>query len=307
MRKTKPATAANGDEPSRLEKAPCPARAAALDDDMLMMFEEGLRAHLPGVQEIIERAALRKRRARGAVAAAVLAALAAVCWLNPAYRSEQLATAVGKRGTWTLGDGSEVTLNTGSELRVDYHLRSRQLYLTKGEALFRVAHSGWRSFFVYANRTTVQDIGTVFDVQNTVEGARVIVLEGRVLVTAMADPGRPRPLEANQSAEVGAGSLSGARRVDAGLSTLWRQGKLHFDNTPLADVTRELQRYRSGPIRLAPDLVDLRITGQFDIDRIDQLLAMLPTLAPVAVRRDDDGGIRIEGRNAKARSTAAAP
>ncbi|HWT70711.1 MAG TPA: FecR domain-containing protein, partial [Oxalicibacterium sp.] len=268
------------------------APSAALDDDALMLFEDGLRAHLPGADEIIARAAVRKRKARStcAMLATVLCS-AALFWADPVIRSEQIATTVGERSTWTLADGSEVTLNTNSSLRVDTHLRSRQMHLAQGEALFKVEHSRWRSFFVYANHTTVEDIGTVFNVRNTPTGAQVTVLEGRVAVMAEQEPGPPRLLDTNQSVETDGGRLRETREVDADAGALWQNGKLRFDDARLADVVAELQRYRAGRISLSPALADLRITGQFDIARIDQLLAMLPMLAPVTVSRRSDGGV----------------
>lgn len=289
-------------QPARSEIAA--ERTSSLDDDTLMLFEDGLRAHLPSVEEIVKRAAARKRKSRTTASVAALSVVAGLLWLDPAYQSEEVATGIGERGTWTLTDGSEVTLNTDSTLRVDYHLRSRRLYLPQGEALFKVEHSRWRSFLVYAHQTTVEDIGTVFNVRNTDGGAKVTVLEGRVQVSADKDLSVARMLDTGQTVEVDGDYLGETTRVDAGAIAAWQGGKLYFDNTPLAVVVTELQRYRKTPVRLSPALSGLRITGQFDIDHIDQLLALLPTLAPVAINRDANGGVTIVPREAK---TAAAP
>lgn len=268
--------------------------APAIDDDSLMLFEDGLRANLPGIDEIMQRAARRKRKTEKKVAAAALTLIAAgLLWLDPVYRSEQLATATGERGTWALEDGSEVTLNTASTLRVDYHLRSRQLYLPEGEALFKVRHSHWRSFLVHAHMTRVEDIGTVFNVRNTAGGAQVTVLEGSVEVRTEGEHEAGSILHADQAIEVDDGRLRSSHRVNAGQAMAWQNGKLFFDATPLAEVVAEVQRYRAAPVRLAPVLDGLRVSGQFDIGHIDQMLAMLPTLAPVTVSRKDDGSILI--------------
>src|SRR5690606_28733335 len=154
------------DHPESSRQLNTSSGAATLDDDALMLFEDGLRANLPGVEDILQRAAERKHKKRAIASVAIVALAGVVFWLDPAYKSEQVATAVGERSTWTLADGSEVSLNTDSALRVEYHLRSRHLYLTQGEALFKVEHSRWRSFWVYANQTRVEDIGTVFNVRN---------------------------------------------------------------------------------------------------------------------------------------------
>lgn len=279
--------------------------ALTLDDDALMLFEDGLRENLPGVDDIVRRAAERKHKKRAIASVAIVALAGVLFWLDPVYKSEQVATAIGERSTWTLEDGSEVSLNTASVLRVEYHLRSRHLYLTQGEALFKVEHSRWRSFWVYANQTRVEDIGTVFNVRNTERGAQVTVLEGSVQVSTENEPAAVRLLQTGQSVETDGNHVNETAQIDANAIAAWHDGKLHFDNTPLAAVVAELQRYRQAPVRLSSALADLRITGQFDIDRIDQLLSMLPTLASVNVRREADGSVAIVPRNEEKRAGGA--
>ena len=134
-----------------------------------MMFEDALRANLPDADEIIARAEQRRRRAAktaaGGIAAALAIAMAGLFWLDPAYRSEQVATAVGERGSWILSDGSEVQLNTGSRLRVEYHLRSRRLYLPQGEALFKPAGVGDTSVNALVDLDGVLDFTTPLALQ----------------------------------------------------------------------------------------------------------------------------------------------
>jgi transmembrane sensor len=271
--------------------------AQKLDDDSLMLFEEGLRAHLPDVDDIVARASRRKQRKKVARVLLLLALVSGVFWLDPSYRSEQIATAVGERGRWSMRDGSEIALNTNSVLRVEYHLRSRRLYLTQGEALFKVQHSRWRTFLVYAGQTRIEDIGTVFNVRNTRSGSSVMVLQGSVEVSDEREPGHKQLLTANQEIAVADGLIGATEAVDASAATMWQSGKLRFDNTPLKDVIAELQRYRNAPLILAPSLNKLQLSGQFDIDRIDQLLELLPTLAPVSVKHRDDGSIKISPRS----------
>lgn len=272
-------------------------RAEKIDDDTLMLFEEGLRAHLPDVDDIVARAATRKQRKKIASVLLMLALVGGVFWVDPSYYSEQVATSIGERGRWTMKDGSEIALNTGSTLRVDYHLRSRRLYLSKGEALFTVQHSRWRTFWVHANQTRIEDIGTIFNVRNTPSGSSVMVLEGKVVVYDARDLQQKKLLVENQSIGVEGGHLSNAQSVDARAATVWEKGKLNFDNTPLKEVIAELQRYRHAPLTLVPSLNNLPLTAQFDIDGIDQLLQLLPTLAPVTVQHHTDGSVKISPRS----------
>ncbi len=286
-------------------------------DDALAPFADMLRRHLPTPEEIEQAAAqrqkLRKRRALRAGTAAALAALALLLWADPALQRQTLATAVGQRQSWQLADGSEVRLNTGSRVQVAQHLRSRRLVLDQGEASFEVSHAFWhgwvpwlqRPFTVQAGGVVVQDIGTVFGVHRHEDGADITVLQGRVRVHSMEGGGAPVELSTGQHLRTRAGrplpQLVPAEAGDgaAALAALaWREGRLVLDGTPLSDAVAQMQRYRSAPIVLADrHAAQLRISGQFDLDRIDQLLDLLPRLAPVQVRHEDDGRVLISTRH----------
>lgn len=260
-------------------------------DDPLGPHADLLRRALPTPDLIYQRAARRQRLRRTACALSVCAGLVALAWLDPAYRSEQFATAVGERATWTLPDGSTLALNTGTQVRMAYSLRARQFTLEAGEAAFTVAH-GPRAFIVHTPNATVEDIGTVFQIRLQPERTQVDVLEGEVRVH---DPqGQARNLTRDESVAVTDGGISDTRPRAAGADA-WRHGRLVFDRTALGDVVAEVQRYRVAPIRLDdPALASLRLSGQFDIARLDALLDLLPTLAPLRVQRQADGAVLIQ-------------
>ena len=276
---------------------PSPGAGEALD-----RYKEALRERFPGPDDIFRGAAQRRRTRRaaakaGATAAAV-AAVAAGLWIaDPAYRTDTFATVAGDTAVHTLSDSSTVTLNTASTLEVTWHLRSRRLRLERGEAMFRVAH-GAREFTVQARDTTIRDIGTAFNVRldEAREDARVTVtvVEGAVAVRQGA--GLEVLLSAGQTVAAGAAGVEPARTVDVAPLTAWQRGKLVFDGTPLDRVVAEMRRYRAAPIVLqVPDAQasTLRLSGEFDHQRIDALLDLLPTILPLRVRRLPDGQVVI--------------
>ena len=286
-------------------------------DDALAPFADMLRRHLPTPEEIEQAAAqrqkLRQRRALRAGTAAALAALALLLWADPALQRQTLATAVGQRQSWQLADGSEVRLNTGSRVQVGAAPALAPPGAGPGEASFEVSHAFWhgwvpwlqRPFTVQAGGVVVQDIGTVFGVHRHEDGADITVLQGRVRVHSMEGGGAPVELSTGQHLRTRAGrplpQLVPAEAGDgaAALAALaWREGRLVLDGTPLSEAVAQMQRYRSAPIVLADrHAAQLRISGQFDLDRIDQLLDLLPRLAPVQVRHEDDGRVLISTRH----------
>ncbi len=236
-------------------------------------------------REAIARGAAKRRVVRKIAAmTAMLLLSAGTAWLvDPVYDTHRVATAVGETTTLTMADGTRIYLNTDSELRVESRLFSRRMTLVRGEAGFDVAHT-YRSFVVEANRTTVTDIGTMFDVRNLEDGARVSVQQGSVEVRS--DGGQTEVLAANQALRSAGGRLEHLPDLDADQSGAWRRGKLYFNGTPLREAVTDMQRYLAQPIMLSDARIgELRLSGEYDIKDVDDLLRVLPTILPVTVKR----------------------
>ena len=76
----------------------------------------------------------KSRKASKAAGVALLLALAigALAWLDPAYKRERFATAIGERRDVTLADGSQLLLDSGSQIEVSWHPLSRRVALRAG-------------------------------------------------------------------------------------------------------------------------------------------------------------------------------
>lgn len=277
------------------------ARSRPAPADVIEPFEDALRERFATREALLAEARAATRRRRGAVrggSVALIAGLVAgLWWADPAWRTEEIRTAVGEQSRWTLRDGSALALNTGSVLKVESRLRTRRFVLEQGEAAFHVAH-GWRPFIVQAGTATVRDIGTAFNVRRLGDGADVVVLEGRVEVRRPGQP--PQVLPAGQALAVaGDGPSPAVRRVAPETAGAWQQGRLVFDGTPLAEALAEIQRYRAAPIVLADERAGrLRLSGEYDIRRVEALIDTLPQALPVTVQRAPDGSVRVAGGGA---------
>lgn len=289
-----------------VQRGPQPA-AAERDEpatvEPLDRYKAALRDRFPSPEEIYRQADRRRRNGKAGATVAALAALATGLWIaDPVYRSEAYATAIGETRTHALADGSTVVLNTGSALDVEWRLRSRRLHLGRGEAMFRVAH-GMREFTVHTPGAGVRDIGTAFNVRvdglARTPGATVTVVEGAVEVRGGAEAA---VLTAGQTAFADTSGVGVARAADLGPLTAWQRGRLVFDGTPLDRAVEEMRRYHTASIVLdMPDgpAADLRLSGEFDHQRIDTLLELLPTILPVRVRRLPDGQAVISAQIAR--------
>jgi len=264
-------------------------------DDLLSDERETLKQlfPLPGAASKAKKKPRRKERVVAAIGTSAL--LAALVVLDPPYAEEQYRTAVGEQRTVTLADGSQITLDTASTLRVSWHLRSRRSVLEQGRASFAVAPMVVRPFEVDAGRFSVHVVGTVFDVVRGPEQSSVTLSEGIVRVAAL-DGGETR-LVPGQRLSARNGSAAQTGKVDLEREGAWREGRLVFDHTPLGEALAEIARYRSQPVRLHGEhLATLEVSGVFDTANTDQALSLLPRILPVRVSPQADGSVDISPR-----------
>lgn len=193
------------------------------------------------------------------------------------------STAVGERRTVKLEDGSDVELNTSTELHTRFSEHRRDIQLVSGEALFHVAKDPQRPFVVHAQDAQVRAIGTAFNVRIREKLVEVTVTEGVVSVNEAASPmksaRRPvRPVTAGQGAVVGSGAVARLTLQDEDLQRriAWRDGLIELRGETLEQAVGEFNRYRTGKLVVAdPTLAGVRVGGSFGTGDSERFLAAL--------------------------------
>lgn len=247
-----------------------------------------------------------------AAAASVLLLLCGGLYVYASHPfGDRYVTAVGKMATVSLTDGSRVTLNTDSSIRVRFTSGERRITLGKGEAFFDVAKDASRPFVVSTGASRVIAVGTKFSVRREGADLRLAVREGKVRVegAAAAMRWRQAPVghvshEAAASGQesevlVVAGSVlrtahselqvqeHAVAEVDRLLS--WRQGFVSFKDTSLADAVAEFNRYNPRQMIIAdPAVAAIKIGGNFRADNLDAFLWLLQNGFPVTVEQHAD-------------------
>jgi transmembrane sensor len=212
------------------------------------------------------------------IAAGALLAIGAGLYLKTFRSGEDYTTPVGGVASIPLRDGSSMTLNTRSRVRVTLTDTERRIQLEEGEAFFNVAKDPARPFIVLAGNQRVVAIGTQFSVRRAGNDVQVVVTEGKV---------RAEPKNGGQGGELlAAGAVLHAARdsllvekktvrdVEATLS--WRSGYLTFDETSLADAVAEFNRYTAQRIVIEdPRLAAVRINGKFRSTHAEDFVELL--------------------------------
>ena len=291
------------DEAARLEawQAESPENRAAYEEVDEAWSRVTLARSAPEILAI--RAQARRRSSPGwraalPRAAAAVAAIAVVgaagLWIgreaavteSRSLRTEAYRTAVGERSTFTLRDGSVVTLNTNTVLRTEAANGRRLVFLDRGQAFFRVAKDSRRPFMVTAAGRTITALGTAFDVRVDGKLFEVTLVEGKVRVENPAPPG-PQPAAARPAGDApqtqATEMLPGSQLVaaldtqrwtvaptDTSKETSWLTGWLNFDNEPLGEVAAEFNRYSPRKIVVAdPALAATPVSGRFEADDVE--------------------------------------
>jgi len=225
--------------------------------------------------------------------ASVVAVLALVVWYQSGVRWQIYGTPVGTIAPVALADGSTITLDSNTRIRVDLEADERLVRLDRGKALFEVAKDPTRPLVVEVGNERVTAVGTEFLVQRDADEITVLVKEGRVRMAGN------RHLLKNTATELAAGdriSTHGGEMTverldvnDLERALSWREGYLEFHETPLREVVAEFNRYRVQKIEIDdPRINSIRIGGRFRCTDANAFLALLQQGFPVVVTRDEN-------------------
>lgn len=204
-------------------------------------------------------------------------------------------TGVGERRVVALADGSRISLDAESAVDVEISAQARRITLRKGEAVFDVAHDPARPFTVQAGAVRATALGTVYAVSREGSAVDVIVKRGRVAVSDASDRVE---LVAGEAVGQQAGRLGNKHGLDVDSALAWQQGRLVFEQAPLAQVLKALERYRPGWLVIGDEqLRGLKVSGTFQLDRLDEGLATLEQAFALNIRRSSDYLLVFEARD----------
>ena len=218
---------------------------------------------------------------RIAAVLALVAAAAAASWIYYAHpKGATYATSIGGRETIMLADGTSIELNTNSAVHVLDTTAERKVWLEKGEAFFKVTHDAKRPLTVYAGERRIVDLGTQFDVRRETAGLEVAVVEGRVRFEADKAQSAQVLTRGDVALATPAQTIM-SRKAESELARelSWRRGVLVFDNTPLAEAVRQLNRYNQTRLVVADSAIGrLPITGTLSATEPMEFLRMVQTV-----------------------------
>lgn len=201
----------------------------------------------------------------GALASAMAVCLLVVIFVRAMvpHTDTRIQTVTGELRTVALSDGSKVTLDSDTRIRVHLSGARRTIELLGGRAHFDVAHDPMRPFIVSFGGSTVTALGTSFDVSIPPLPNAVTLLEGKVVVRA-AHGAKALLKPGERIVQMADGRLMPPETIDPNISQAWRERRIEFQNITIPEALAEINRYSDAKIIVDDSsIADKRLSGTF--------------------------------------------
>lgn len=197
----------------------------------------------PAIRKIIAVAA-------SVAAAAVLVAGAGLLTMNYTVdrlsaKTETIYVPAGKSMQMTLEDGTQLWLNSGSEIEypVVFSRKSRNVMVHSGEVMFDVAKDARRPFNVNTYASTISVYGTRFNVavDESEHEFSAALLRGSIKVASNLRPGEEYTLKPNQMVKLKDDHLYVEQIDDPGSVGCWTEGLIDVTGVPFDRLMRKFE------------------------------------------------------------------
>jgi transmembrane sensor len=176
-------------------------------------------------------------------------------------RPGSIVSVIGEKREVLGEDGSQLTLNTASSVRMEYTDTERLVHLDQGEVHFQVAKKPSWPFVVDVSGLKVTALGTSFVIRKESESTSVTLESGKVVVatasswfSAKASDGlRQIVLTSGQRVTFTERHPPVVDCPDVLQLTSWRKGMVQFDGLSVAQAVDEMNRYSTTKLSLEWD------------------------------------------------------
>ena len=197
----------------------------------------------------------------------------------------QLITAKGSKGRFTLPVGSVVWLNSETKLTYPNQFTGNRRFVSlEGEAYFEVAKDAKKPFVVQAGEIDVEVLGTCFDLDSYSSGEFVetALLNGSVKISgkALKDPVYLKPNELFRYRK--SDQIASVEEAKVGLYADWIKDRLVFDNDCLADILISMEGRYNMDIECPKQFAaSTRLSFTIRQESIEEVMEAMSLIAPI--------------------------
>lgn len=203
-----------------------------------------------------------------------------------AYQFQQADTLVAKTGDnetkmVELADGSVVWLNENSVFEYDADMASDERTVSlNGQAYFDVAKDPERPFVIVGAKTTVQVLGTSFNLISENNYSNLNVTSGKVAFALTADEDIKLVLEKGTQATFDNNKLVKNDTFNENANS-WVTRDFVFRSSPLYKVAETLSEHFDVKIKIDETIKNCLITSSFEDKELDEILETLEVIANI--------------------------
>ena len=195
-------------------------------------------------------------------------------------------TAIGEKKEIILSDGTGIIVNANSTLSYprEFIGDNREVVL-KGEAYFEVAENKEKPFIVRTNEGMyIRVLGTCFNVKSYPEDPRIetTLVSGKVEVVERKDNKTVFLYPSQRATYIKPDDKLIIDKVNTEDFISWKEGKLIYDETPLSEVVKDLERtYNVTFIIESKEILDYKYKGVFDNLTVQEILDLFELSSPL--------------------------
>jgi transmembrane sensor len=203
----------------------------------------------------------------------------------------KLVVPYGKRTNLILSDGTEIWLNSGTQLDFPAEFTgSRREVRVNGEIFINVAHNPEIPFVVHAQGMDIHVYGTSFNISAYHDDSRktVVLVEGKVKIETAGR--HTAELLPNEKIEITGDDMT-KESVNVTEYISWTRGVLEFNETPVSEILKKIGRYYNVQFESSPDvkLNDKTCSGKlFLSNNLDSVMTSVSVLSSTVYQRENN-------------------
>jgi ferric-dicitrate binding protein FerR (iron transport regulator) len=206
------------------------------------------------------------------------------------HTMNKLIVPYGKRSKIVLSDGTQVWLNSGSSLEFpsSFSGEKREIFLS-GEMYIEVTPDENSSFYVHISNFDVKVHGTKFNISSYAESTSSVVLVEGSIGLQTTDREELLLLPDEQAIYNNDGTFE-KRKVNVDSFVSWKEGYLTFDDTPVTEVLKQIERYYNLSFNYDNNVSfqGLTCTGKIILsDNLDNVMTALTLISTTKYKKEN--------------------
>lgn len=204
------------------------------------------------------------------------------------YYTADLKTNTGEMQSFTLDDGSKVTLGARSAINLNFKTDQRQIDLIQGDIYIDVAKDPNRPLIIHTPQADYKALGTRFIVYQYPKHSVLNMLHSKVEATVLQSNHLSKVVQQGENITAASQGLSQISDIDiAATAFAWQKQQILANDLPLSDLLTRLGRYHHQYLIFnRASLEQYKVSGVINSQQdLEKTLALLAMQYPLKIKK----------------------